>query len=422
MCDANTAITGSRDTTLRIWDIQKGFCKHVLVGHQASVRCLEVHGDLIASGSYDTTARIWSISEGKCLRVLHGHFSQIYAIAFDGKRVATGSLDTSVRIWDPLDGRCLAILQGHTSLVGQLQLRHSILCTGGSDGSVRVWSLETLSPIHRLAAHDNSVTSLQFNESRIISGGSDGRVKVWDLKTGTLIRELSQPAEAVWRVVFEEDKAVVMANRGQRTVMEVWSFAPPEEELAGALRSGSSTPMSLGLDRERDDGSPSRSLLTSAFQPPPQITPPAPSILPLEFSTLSRQQNTQQQQRRSMSHLQQVGPGPLHMGTMNHTPLQPQPYNPRTSHARLVPDEDDDVETEDIPDDADDDVQMRDAHFSAASSSSSRSFGQSRLAPSRESSGDVARSARDSNELTRQHSQNVPSGSSGLTSWLNLNG
>jgi len=104
MSDANTAITGSRDTTLRIWDIQKGFCKHVLVGHQASVRCLEVHGDLIASGSYDTTARIWSISEGKCLRVLHGHFSQIYAIAFDGKRVATGSLDTSVRIWDPYDG------------------------------------------------------------------------------------------------------------------------------------------------------------------------------------------------------------------------------------------------------------------------------------------------------------------------------
>jgi len=104
MCDANTAITGSRDTTLRIWDITRGYCKHVLLGHQASVRCIEVHGDLIASGSYDTTARIWSISEGKCLRTLYGHFSQIYAIAFDGKRIATGSLDTSVRIWDPKNG------------------------------------------------------------------------------------------------------------------------------------------------------------------------------------------------------------------------------------------------------------------------------------------------------------------------------
>lgn len=104
MPDENTAISGSRDTTLRIWDIKTGLCKNVLVGHQASVRCLEIKGDIVVSGSYDTTARVWSISEGRCLRTLSGHFSQIYAIAFDGIRIATGSLDTSVRIWDPVTG------------------------------------------------------------------------------------------------------------------------------------------------------------------------------------------------------------------------------------------------------------------------------------------------------------------------------
>ncbi|KAF2400767.1 F-box/WD repeat-containing protein pof1 [Trichodelitschia bisporula] len=243
MADATTAVSGSRDTTLRIWDIQKGICKHVLVGHIASVRCLEIHGDLIVSGSYDTFARIWSISEGRCLRTLSGHFSQIYAVAFDGKKIATGSLDTSVRVWDPTDGRCLAVLQGHTSLVGQLQMRGDILVTGGSDGSVRVWSLTDYQAIHRLAAHDNSVTSLQFDDTRIVSGGSDGRVKVWDLKKGNLVRELSQPADQVWRVVFEEEKAVIMASRNQRTVMEVWSFSPPEEEYADELRSGSPVSM-----------------------------------------------------------------------------------------------------------------------------------------------------------------------------------
>ncbi|KAF2717326.1 WD40 repeat-like protein [Polychaeton citri CBS 116435] len=251
MSGPNIAISGSRDTTLRIWDIKKGICKHVLVGHQASVRCLEICGDLVVSGSYDTTARIWSISEGRCLRTLQGHFSQIYAVAFDGRRVATGSLDTSVRVWDPRDGRCLAQLQGHTSLVGQLQLRNDILVTGGSDGSVRVWSLQTYSAIHRLAAHDNSVTSLQFDDWRIVSGGSDGRVKVWDLQTGCLVRELGSPAEAVWRVVFEEEKAVVLASRGGKTVMEVWSFAPPPEDpnshrdYQRGIRSAASTPMSI---------------------------------------------------------------------------------------------------------------------------------------------------------------------------------
>lgn len=216
---------------MRIWDIRTGMCKKILVGHLASVRCLEIHGDIVVSGSYDTTAKIWSISEGRCLQTLNGHFSQIYAIAFDGKRIATGSLDTSVRIWD-LNGRCQAILQGHTSLVGQLQMRGNTLVTGGSDGSVRVWSLERMAPIHRLAAHDNSVTSLQFDDNRVVSGGSDGRVKIWDLKTGLLVRELTSPADAVWRVAFEEEKCVVMASRANRTIMEVWSFSPPAEQMA----------------------------------------------------------------------------------------------------------------------------------------------------------------------------------------------
>lgn len=122
-------------------------------------------------------------------------------------------------------------------------MRDQTLVTGGSDGSVRVWSLNNMLPIHRLAAHDNSVTSLQFDETRIVSGGSDGRVKIWNLRTGALIRELSQPAEAVWRVAFEEEKAVIMASRGGKTIMEVWSFAPPPGSLMedsaseeGALR------------------------------------------------------------------------------------------------------------------------------------------------------------------------------------------
>ncbi|ODA81576.1 hypothetical protein RJ55_00076 [Drechmeria coniospora] len=231
MADANTAISGSRDTYLRIWDIRAGVCKNVLMGHQSSVRCLEIKGDIVVSGSYDTFARVWSISEGRCLQTLQGHFSQIYAIAFDGKRVVTGSLDTNVRVWDPLSGECLAILQGHTSLVGQLQMRGDTLVTGGSDGSVRVWSLEKMCPIHRLAAHDNSVTSLQFDDARVVSGGSDGRVKIWDLKTGHLVRELIAQGEAVWRVAFEKEKCVALALRHGRTVMEVWSFSPPEEML-----------------------------------------------------------------------------------------------------------------------------------------------------------------------------------------------
>ena len=54
-----TVVSGSRDTTLRVWDLEKGVSTKVLVGHSSSVRCLAVHGDLVVSGSYDYTAMVY---------------------------------------------------------------------------------------------------------------------------------------------------------------------------------------------------------------------------------------------------------------------------------------------------------------------------------------------------------------------------
>jgi F-box and WD-40 domain protein CDC4 len=52
------AVTGSRDATLHVWDVQRGRRLRVLEGHQASVRCLDVFGDKVVSGSYDHTCRV----------------------------------------------------------------------------------------------------------------------------------------------------------------------------------------------------------------------------------------------------------------------------------------------------------------------------------------------------------------------------
>jgi WD40 repeat protein len=55
------AVSGSRDSSLRVWDIERGMQKHVLVGHTSSVRAIEVHGNRAVSGSYDTTCRLWDV-------------------------------------------------------------------------------------------------------------------------------------------------------------------------------------------------------------------------------------------------------------------------------------------------------------------------------------------------------------------------
>ncbi len=58
MKDKTIAVSGSRDATLRVWNIEEGRLLHSLAGHQASVRCMEISGNIIVSGSYDCTARV----------------------------------------------------------------------------------------------------------------------------------------------------------------------------------------------------------------------------------------------------------------------------------------------------------------------------------------------------------------------------
>ncbi|KAH8104279.1 WD40 repeat-like protein [Phellopilus nigrolimitatus] len=236
------AISGSRDTTLRVWDVQRGKLLRTLTGHEESVRCLDVCGNQAVSGSYDATCRLWNIDTGECLHVLRGHLHQIYSVAYDGVYIASGGLDTTVRVWNPVDGQCLALLQGHTALVCQLQLTGTTLATGGSDGRVITFTLAQ--PAHyqlphahahmgaarRIAAHDSSVTALQLDAHWLVTGGNDGRVRLYEARTGAYVRDLTAPAEAVWKVAHKHDKCVVMCKRAGKTVMEIWSFRPSEED------------------------------------------------------------------------------------------------------------------------------------------------------------------------------------------------
>ncbi len=56
-------VSGSRDATLRLWDISSGECLHVLIGHVAAVRCVQYDGRLIVSGAYDYMVKVRSNAE-----------------------------------------------------------------------------------------------------------------------------------------------------------------------------------------------------------------------------------------------------------------------------------------------------------------------------------------------------------------------
>ena len=108
--DGSKLVSGSLDTTVRIWDASTGRPLGVpLQGHSGPVRSVAwaPNGLTLASGSRDNTVRIWHASTGLPIGVpLTGHTKSVlglFSVAWapNGLTLASASSDRTVRMWDP---------------------------------------------------------------------------------------------------------------------------------------------------------------------------------------------------------------------------------------------------------------------------------------------------------------------------------
>jgi WD40 repeat protein len=104
--DGKRIVSGSDDSTLRLWDAQTGQpIGQALQGHTGSLRpvAFSPDGKRIVSGSDDSTLRLWDAQTGQPIgQPLQGHTGSVSSVAFspDGKRIMSGSDDKTLRLWD----------------------------------------------------------------------------------------------------------------------------------------------------------------------------------------------------------------------------------------------------------------------------------------------------------------------------------
>ena len=65
-------MSGSLDTSIRVWDAHSGECLHTLTGHQSLTSGMEIRDGLLVSGNADSTVKVWDINSGACLQTLTG--------------------------------------------------------------------------------------------------------------------------------------------------------------------------------------------------------------------------------------------------------------------------------------------------------------------------------------------------------------
>lgn len=78
------------------------------------------------SASFDSTVRLWDVERGVCIHTLTRHQEPVYSVAFspDGKHLASGSFDKCVHIWNTTVRAGLELILCQTSEKRQLIVIH----------------------------------------------------------------------------------------------------------------------------------------------------------------------------------------------------------------------------------------------------------------------------------------------------------
>jgi WD40 repeat protein len=264
--DGATAVSGSGDGTVQVWDLATGRQWANLPGHDGPVGSVAVtpDGATAVSGGSDGRVLVWGLATGTQRAKLPGHGGRVGSVAVtpDGATAVTGGLDDdTVRVWDPATGRQLAELPGHDGPVWAVAVTAdgATAISGGGDGTVRVWDLATGRQLAELPGHDGPVFSVAVTPdgATAVSGGDGGTVRVWDLATGRQLAELPGHDGPVLSVAVTADGATAVSGGGDGTV-RVWDLATgtQQAELPGhggrvgsvAVTAARTTAVSGGLD------------------------------------------------------------------------------------------------------------------------------------------------------------------------------
>ena len=120
---------------------------HILSGHDSTISSIISQADepQIITGSQDTTVKLWDLGTAAPISTLTNHKKGVRALALHSQEYTfvSGGAD-KLRIWSCPKGVHLRSLEGHNSIINALALNHDgVLASGGDNGSLYLWDYKS---------------------------------------------------------------------------------------------------------------------------------------------------------------------------------------------------------------------------------------------------------------------------------------
>jgi WD40 repeat protein len=228
--DGRTLITGSRDNTIRVWDVNSAKVVRTLQGHSEEITALvfSKDGSLLASASRDQNIRIWNLDLSDPHRSFDEHKGYVWSAVFspDGTLFASAGADHSIKIWDAATGKVKHNLPGHAAAVTAIAFSpdSAKLVSAGGDQILKLWDVNSGNLIRDFKGHTSAVMAVAYTDDgkEILSGSADKTAKLWNADTGECQHTFKEPRSAVSAVALRKDgkQAIVCSADGMLRVYE----------------------------------------------------------------------------------------------------------------------------------------------------------------------------------------------------------
>jgi WD40 repeat protein len=231
--DGKLLLSGSDNSTIKLWDAVSGQEIRTFKGHIAKINSLAFSpdGKQILSGSFDRTIRLWDVASEQLTKTFSGHTDEVNSVAFspNGKQILSGSDDNTVRLWDVASGKEIRIFKGHSSPVCSVIFSPDgkQLLSGSGDGMVKLWDAASGQEIRTFKGHSSRVFSVAFspNGKQMLSGSFDNTVNLWDAVNGKRIRTFPGNTMSFSSVAFSPDGKQVISGGSFDGTVKLWDVA-----------------------------------------------------------------------------------------------------------------------------------------------------------------------------------------------------
>ncbi|CAL1275773.1 unnamed protein product [Larinioides sclopetarius] len=192
-------------------------CTHTAEGHSRAILSLHATDDVLFSGSKDRTVKIWDLGTGKEIQSLGGHPNNVVSVRYsEYSRLAFSVSTAFVKVWDVRENpakcvqtlsssgatnsgtpalntpsRTLLMPQGEHQINDIALNRYGTTLFSAASNVVRIWDLRMYKAVGKLSgSHQAAIMCLAVDndgsdKNIVVTGSKDHYIKVFEVTEGT---------------------------------------------------------------------------------------------------------------------------------------------------------------------------------------------------------------------------------------------